>query len=233
MEDMERYGDYNEIDESPSKKPNIVLIILKALTALCCIAVVGILGFRMILFNSYPESMEKLYFNDTLTEYYNETEGNIGATTQSLRAKYDDPERARFFCDNLIIIKGIDQLQISVRYNAANVVDIAEELGIEALDDMDPGIFSFRLRDNNCKVYGEVSAAVFESNMMYRYQKLVIDGVELDDEAGDGVYPEWIRLEIFVRGMESDEPYAMIAIYENNAEFSDFTEYKLSSDERP
>ncbi|MBO7303167.1 MAG: hypothetical protein J6U68_03165, partial [Clostridia bacterium] len=65
-----------------------------------------------------------------------------------------------------------------------------------------------------------------------RYQKLVIDGVELSDD-GSGIYPEWIRLEIFVKGQESAEPYAMVAIYENNSEYSNFTDYELSESEKP
>ena len=233
MEDMERYGDYNEIDESPAKRGNIILIILKVITAVCCLGVVGILAFRMILFNNYPASMKTLYFNDTLTEYYNSVDGDINAKTQTLRAKYDDPDKGQFFCDNLIVIEGADQLQISVRYNASNLEDIAEELKLtEPLDSLDADIFSFRLCDNYGRLYTDVTKAVFESQVMYRYQKLVIDGVELS--AGeDGTFPEWIRLEIFVKGQTSDEPYACVAIYENNSEFSDFSDYELSPSEKP
>ena len=232
MEDMERYGDYNEIDESPKKEVNVVLLVLKILTGLICLSVVGVIGFRMILFNNYPDSMKNIYFNDTLTEYYNLTDGNIGAKTQNLRAKYDDPDKANFFCDNLIVIEGADQLQISVRYNASNVADIAAAVKLESLDDMDPDIFEFRLYDNNGKIYENVTKAAFESQLMYRYQKLVIDGVELSDN-GSGIYPEWIRLEIFVKGQASTEPFAMVAIYENNSAYSNFTEYELSDAEKP
>ncbi len=233
MEDFERYGDYNEIDESPVKKKNVVLIILKLVTALCCLGVVGILGFRMILFNNYPDSIKNIYFNETLTEYYEKTDGDIGAKTQKLRAKYDDPDKGQFFCDNLIVIEGADQIQISVRYNASNLEDIQRELKLEdALDGMDPEIFSFRLCDNYGTVYGELTQAAFESRLMYRYQKLVFDGVELGENE-KGEYPEWIRLEIFVKGQSSEKPYAMVAIYENNEEFNIFTDYELSENEKP
>lgn len=233
MEDFERYGDYNEIDESPVKKKNVVLIILKLVTALCCLGVVGILGFRMILFNNYPDSIKNIYFNETLTEYYEKTDGDIGAKTQKLRAKYDDPDKGQFFCDNLIVIEGADQIQISVRYNASNLEDIQRELKLEdALDGMDPEIFSFRLCDNYGTVYDELTQAAFESRLMYRYQKLVFDGVELGENE-KGEYPEWIRLEIFVKGQSSEKPYAMVAIYENNEEFNIFTDYELSENEKP
>ena len=62
MEDMERYGDYNDIEYDSPKNKGAVLTVLKILTALICISVIGILAFRMILFNSYPESVSKIYF---------------------------------------------------------------------------------------------------------------------------------------------------------------------------
>ena len=232
MEDMERYGDYNEIDEPPVKSKNIFLIVLKVLTALCCLGVVGILGFRMILFNNYPATIENIYFNDNLTEYYNATAGDIGAKTQNLRAKYDDPDKGRFFCDNLIVIAGAEQLQISLRYNASNLSDIREELKLaEPLDDANPDILSFRLVDNNGQIYNEVSVVAFKSKMMYRYYKIVADGIDFD---GNGeTYPEWIRLEIFVEGQTSEEPFAMVAIYENHEDYNEFTDYIIKDSDKP
>ena len=246
MEDLERYGDYNDIDDDAPRKPSIALIAIKAITAIVILSVVGILAFRMILFNSYPKSVSNIYFNDTLTAYYNETDGNIGAKTQKLRAPYDDENVANFICDKLIVIEGAEQLQITVRYNSANVVDMAEKLGLtEGLDDMDPSIFSFRLAVN----YGDtvavdgkeqllleycdsVSCVAFEKQIMYRYQKLVFDGVKLAPDE-NGRKPEWIRLEVFVRGQSSAEPFAMVAIYEDHEDFNTFSEYKLSEEEMP
>ena len=72
--DMERYGDYNDIDEP--KKKSAVGLIIKIIAAVLCITVVGTLAFRIITFNYYPESMKRLYFDDTLTDYYRDTDGN-------------------------------------------------------------------------------------------------------------------------------------------------------------
>ena len=63
---------------------------------------------------------------------------------------------------------------------------------------------------------------------MYRYFKLVFDEVDLDREGANEV--KWLSLEIYVDGI--DEPFR-IAIYENNSEHSEFSEYKLSSEEKP
>ena len=51
------------------------------------------------------------------------------------------------------------------------------------------------------------------------------------DEGEDTV--NWIRLEIFLKASDSEEPIAMIPIYENNEDYSSFSEYKLSSKEKP
>ena len=41
--------------------------------------------------------MKKIYFNNTLTSFYNERGGEIGALTQGLRAPYDDEKKGNFF----------------------------------------------------------------------------------------------------------------------------------------
>jgi len=230
MSDYERYGDYDDIDEEEPRSKNPVMIMLRIMTAVICISVVGMIAFRLFTFNSYPSAMKEIYFNDKLTEYYNATNGDIGAKTQSLRAPYDHPDLGRFFCDHLVVIEGIDQLQITVRYNVATVAALADELGITAERD-DPEVFSYRLVDNYGRVYDEIGGSLFDSRAMYRYVRLVFDGVELDPEGGNA--PEWIRLEIFVGQDMSGEPYSMVPVYENNADYSAFSDYKLSGKEKP
>ena len=232
MEDMERYGDYNDVEYDSPKKSGAVLTVLKIITAVVCISVIGILAFRMTLFNTYPERVKNIYFNDTLTEYYEACGGAIAAETQVLRASYDDPDLGNFFCDNLIVIKGVDQLQVSLKYNVSTIERISAELYEGApLDDMSTDIFTFRLVDNYGAVYSEVEMPVFEARVMYRYAKLVFDGVDFDGSA-TGHAPEWIRLEIFT-DKSASEPYAMICVYENNEAYNVFTTYELSKDEVP
>lgn len=230
MDDLERYGDYNEIDDAPRSK-NPIAIIIKILVVTIIVTVVGVLGFRIALFNYYPEEMKTIYFNDTLSEYYNSVDGNIGAKTQSLRAPYDDEEEGNFFCDNLIVIEGADQLQLSLRYNVSVAENIMSTYGIESFD-VESDFLTLRLVDNYGRVYSDLSYMGSDSLMMYRYKKLVFDGVELSD-TGDGKYPEWIRLEIFINGQSQDKPFAMVPVYENNEVYNIFEDYELSSKEVP
>lgn len=231
MSDYERYGDYNDIEQDCPRSKSPVLLILKIITALVCLSVVGVLAFRMILFSSYPESVRNIYFNEALTAYYESTDGNIGAKTQNLRFPYDDEDLGNFFADHLIVIEGIDQLQITVRYNTGSLPRIAEENGVGELDADDASIFSYRLCDNYGKIYSTDGVAVFDKQVMYRYGKLVFDGVSLSaDESG--CFPEWIRLEITVTN-DADSKVYMIPIYENNETYDDFSDYTLSSKEKP
>ncbi len=233
MSDYERYGDYNDVEEdySRTKTRNPVIIILKTLIALICISVIGVLAFRMIIFNSYPSGAKTLVFNDTLTAYYEENGGDIKAKTQSLRFPYDDEDLGNFFCDYLVVIEEIDQIQITARYNTASLTRLAEENGLDSIDPDDEGAFCYRLVDNNGKVYDSVTLGRFESRVMYRYARLVFDGVKTTPDEG-GTYPKWIRLEITVAGGSPDKVY-MVPIYENNEDYDAFEEYKLSGEERP
>ena len=234
MEDIERYSDYTEYeDDIPKGKKSPVMLILKILLAAVTIAIIGIFAFRMIVYNYYPDTMKNILFTDSLTAYYNETDGNIGAKTQELRAPYDDPRAGNFFADNLIIIEGIDEIQVSVRFNNALIDTLNKKHGTSLTVD-DLSAFSFKLtrnhesQDNVFVPIGTLVATKTESKYMYRYFKLVFDEVDLDREGTNEV--KWLALEIYVEGI--DEPFR-IAIYENNSEHSEFSEYKLSSEEKP
>jgi hypothetical protein len=233
MEDIERYGDYNEVDEAPGGNRNPVLTLLKWLIVGLCLLVVGVLAFRLILFNYYPRVIKDIYFNDELTELYRATDGNIGAETQSLRAPYDDPDFASFFADNLIIVRSAGQLQLSVRYNSSVFDSIEQKYGVR-LDESAPDLFTFRLErvpfgdSETAYPIGELDYSTTDSLMMYTYYKLAFDGVEFlsDDQ------PDWIRLKITVSGIPEAEPY-YILVYENTEQYSVFGEYELSGREKP
>lgn len=237
MEDIERYGDYNEIDEPPSGKRNILFTAIKIMVAIAIVAVVGVLGFRIYFFNYYPDSMKNIYFTEGITEYYNENGGEINALTQNLRAPYDDADKGNFFCDNLIVIKDIGELQVSLRYNVSLIANIEKTLGLSGISADDPELLSFRLymsgesENEEDHIIGTLAAEpITDAKLMYRYYKLAFTDIDFG-EGEDKI--EWIRLEVFVKGQQSAEPFAKIAIYEDNENYSSFTEYKLSSEERP
>ena len=234
MEDIERYSDYNEYeDDIPKGKKTPVMLILKILLALVAVAVIGLFAFRMIVYNYYPDTIKNILFTDKLTAYYNEQGGDINAQTQNLRSPYDDNRKGNFFADNLIIIEGIDELQVSVRFNKALIDTLNSEHKLSlTLDDL--SAFSFSLarnhesEDNVFVPIGTLVATETDNKLMYQYFKLVFDEVELDRGGENEV--KWIALEIRVEGI--DEPFR-IAIYENNSEYSELSEYQLSSKEKP
>lgn len=229
MSDYELYGDYNEVDEPPKKSGMGLIVKITALVA--CFAVVGFIAFRLIAFNHYPSSIKNIYYTDNLTAYYNETGGQIGALTQELRAPYDDEKLGNFFASNLIIIKEIGEIQISVRYNTA----LYNKLGLEfSFDDM---TFSLQRSGGDENATGalagipldaKISVCATDKYLMYRYAKIVIEGVDFG-EGEDAV--EWLRLDMRINGLDSDEPF-MLCIYENNEAYSSFSEYELSGKEK-
>ncbi len=237
MDDLERYSDYNEYEDDRPRGKSKVGLILKLTIAAVCLSVVGVLIFRVVLFNTYPKSMKNIYFNDTLTAYYNATEGNIGAITQGLRAEYDDPDEGNFFCDNLIVIPGANQVQISVRYNTSLMAAIEEKYKV-SLDPDSTDNFTFSLsalpmskNDGTAFATGTLSVMEFDERLMYRYYKLVFDGVDSEYlNISDNEY-YWIRLEIRIKGVEMKSPY-MVLIYED-VEGAKFSDYTLSSKEKP
>ena len=70
MEDIERYGDYDELDDEPSGEKNRIASLLKGLIIAICFLVVGLMLFRVALFNYYPREIKEIYFDDELTELY-------------------------------------------------------------------------------------------------------------------------------------------------------------------
>ena len=234
MEDMERYGDYNEVDESPSKNP--VSIFLKAVLVTVSFTVIGFLLFRIFIFNYYPASMKNLYFNDHLTEYYESVGGDMAVLTQKLRFPYDDPDNGNFFCDNLFVITGADQLQISLRYNDAIAETFLAEYGVD-IAERGLDAFTFTLvrnpltDDGQPVLLAEDPEIVEDSLMMYRYAKLVFDGVEFGLDEGENK-ANWIRLEIELNGAKEKTVFAVL-IYENHEKFAQFSDYKISAKERP
>ena len=233
MEDMERYGDYNEVDEAPGGNKNPVIKLLKLLVLSVCALVVGVLAFRVIMFNYYPKSVKDIYFTDKLAAYYDAVGDEFYPETQSLRAPYDDPDVASFMCDNLIVIKDAGNLQISVRYNSSLFDTIEKKYGVELDPDSD-NLFSFTLEqvpggeEGNPYEIGTLAYSHSEDKLMYTYYKLVFEDIATE-EFGDGA---WIRLKITLNGVEKANPY-YILIYENSDDYNAFKEYKIKGREKP
>ena len=240
MEDMERYGDYNETDEEPGRK-SPVGIIIKILIAVVCLAVIGVVGFRIFMFNTYPEEVSGLIYTDSLREHYEKTSGNIGALTQDLGIKYDDPKEGNFFFDKVIVVPAADHIQLTVRYNTALYETIKTKYGVVIPEDADSAeIFEFRIARTKSgyiptgdderfpiEYVGTLGATATASSAMYRYVRVAFDGVDFGLDEGETAVG-WYRLEIKLRGVDMD-PYTL-AVYQYGEETK---EYKLGKGEVP
>ena len=244
MEDMERYGDYNEIDEAPGKKSNPVVTVLKALCIAVCVLVIGVIAFRIVLFNTYPAEMKSLYFTPALEKYYESVGEDMQVATQTTEVKYDDPKEGNFFFDYLIVVPEADHLQVSIRYNTSLMDSIKEKYGVTVDPNADPAeIFEFKLvrsvagyvapeggKPTTVPVEsaGVLVDTVSADSLMYRYCKVAFDGVDFGLDEGEEP-ASWFRLDITIKGVEMKEPYTL-PVYDQNLEL----EYRdLASGERP
>ena len=245
MEDMERYGDYNEVDDEPAEgKARIFGIVIKVLIAVVCAAVIGVVAFRITLFNTYPAEVSRLVYSDALADYYRECGGDMKAYTQDPgNLRYDDPAEGNFFFDKLVIVPDAGHLQVTVRYNTSLMDSIKQKYGVELDPDADPAdIFEFKLiktaegyvssgdEDESVplEVAGTESVYVSASTLMYRYARVGFDGVEFG--FGDGEEQVgWIRLDVYIKGVEMASPYSL-PVYLNTL---DLIEYNLSGEEVP
>ena len=245
MDDMERYGDYNEIDTPPSRGRG--LLFLSILAGLVCFSVALLLIIRIIMANHYPDFASTVLFDDVLCAHYNEKDGNISVLTQNIRTEYSDAEEGNIFCDKLFVIKEAGQLQVSLKYNRSIEETLKKKFGV-SVDTSKEGVFMFRLvRDNpdsanaddfdqRC-VLGTLSVQKFDTGAQYGYYKLVFNGVDFDGvDFGDNT-PSWIRLETFLNTADGqfhgDKVFAYNLIYEDNEIYSAFDAYTLSEEEKP
>lgn len=247
MDDFERYGDYNEVDESPKKSP--VLRAIKIIVLVLIFSIIGFIGFRLFTVNYYPDSMESLYYSEDLAAHYKEKGGNIKVLTQKLYAPYDDEKEGNFFCDYLRVCREAGTLQVTLRYNTSIGEEFEKSYGSK-VDIEDKEIFDFTLWCHD-KATGEWTTAgtlVYEewdSFLMYRYVKLVFEDVDFDklhekDESGNGI-SRWLFLDVHVDGVkyrdsktkEWKDKEFKILVYENLEQYTRFKDYELSDDEVP
>lgn len=234
MSDFERYGDYNEYEDGKSGKRGPVGIIITLLIGAACLFVVGILGFRIILFNYYPKEMKRLHYTDALTEYYNATGGELVALSQSYPYMYDDAEEGNFFADNVIVVRGAGELQLSVRYNVAVLDKFAEKYGAELNRDSTKLRFTLernpRSEGASPEVIGTLTYNSIDEAVMYRYHKLAFSDIDFGE--GDERI-KWIRLRITLEGVDTGKDEYLIPIYHDHTEYNKFDAYIPKKDEVP
>ncbi len=241
MEDLERYGDYNETEYDMPRGKSPVMLILKILIFGICFGVIGILAFRLVVFNHYPDSVKELYFDSVLTEHYGVVGDDIYVKTQEIKYPYDDPDYGNFFCEYLYVTDAAGQLQITVRFNEALSKALKNNYGTD-IDIENADNFSFRLvkvpleEDSEPVEIGTLTEVKTDSYMMYRYFKLVFNDIDFEAE-NESEIKSWIRLEITVEGardivdgVDKGEKVFMVLIYDGSSRFS---EYDIPKKELP
>ena len=236
MDDMERYGDYNEVDESPKGSP--AFTVLKILVSAICLLVAGVIAFRIVLFNYYPSKMKSLYVDDRLTAAY--AAGTVTVKTQELRYGYDDPDLGNFFADYLYVIDELGRVQITLRCNDSVRDRLNTKYGADTAPDGSELPFTFALYRNNLtgtesgdeyvfyerdKV-GELVSVEKTTVLMYTYYRLVFDNVDFDGEE-DNDPVKWLS----VAALVGNDAFTRILIYENNETYATFEDYRITEGE--
>lgn len=219
--------------ERTDKILRIIKITIKALIYTLVFAFIGALFFRIWANDYYPKSMKKLYFTESLIEYYEENKEDFVAYKQDVRIKYDSKEEGNFFASNAIVVPDANALQIALRANDSTFEKFADEYSIENLPDNKKEAFTYSAFA--CTGNGEdgeyagreyvPTEIVFDEFWMYTYSKLCFDDVDLE-----GVY--WIRLDIMLNNEEKTK-LGSIVIYEKNEGYDKFKKMKFSKSELP
>ena len=256
MDDFERYGDYNEVDVAPKKRP--VLKAIKYIAIFLIFAIIGFLVFRIFTINYYPDTMESFHFTDALKSHYAEKGGNIKVESVKLRAPYDDEKEGNFFADYVLICREAGTLQVTLRYNVSIADEFESSYGCK-VDVENRDIFTFSLmthvNGSSDKEFSSIGRLVYkdwDSFLMYRYVKLVFEDVDfaaldaLDDKGteeteDDEAISRWLALDIHVDGVQYKDSKTKemvdkefkILVYDNLGEQTKLSEYELSSEEVP
>ncbi len=234
MEDMERYGDYDEEESADLPQKNAALSCIKILLLVVIVAVIALLGYRLFLFEYYPADAKRPVMTDSLRDYCQSAGDEADIKTQDIRFPYDDidldtrnsNDLGTFFFDYLYVTEAIGQLQITARVNTAGLETIARTYGAEEDADAVAERISFRLTDNYGRIYDACIYCEITPFAMYRYYTIVFDGIAFASPTDGLGAPEWIRAEVIFDGEET--PYSYALIYENNVDYNTFKPYRLS-----
>ncbi len=216
MSDLERYSDYNDIEEDRDggdRRHFILGKLIKLFVCLFLFSICGLIVVRMLLSGYYPREMKRFYLTDELRAYA-ETAA-LDPEKVSIGVPYDDNKDASFVAANLFIEKNAGAVQLSVRMTSRTFEILAERLGKSekiSYNGVSSSLFAFSLVDN----YGNRYAPSYtddDSYLWYHATKLCFDGVDLSDELDLA----WIRLEVYYVGdgepSSGAEPYALIPVY--------------------
>ena len=233
MEENESY----EIPESRVWK--IIKKTLSATIIAFIFFVMAVLILRVIYADHYPKDMERLYFTDELTAYYNENPDTFAAYSLTMDYKYvpesnsEGKNIGNFFGAGVIIVPDNNSVQLFVRYNRASNDRLNEEYKLDLSDDDMSEAFSYTLfashgaGEDGKTIQGVAYEPICEfgiSKWLYNYKKLCFEGVDLESAY-------WLRLEI--RTVDGDVLVGTIPLYSVSSDERNLNEMKFKNSELP
>jgi len=181
---------------------------------------IGLVFFRIWLSDYYPAKARYLVPNERLGSVYNEKGGDLYAFAQKGLTPYDGSMKGNFFFAYFVRIPEAEQVQVTVRYNLNTLDNIKKDFTLDTLPSEYDERFTFVLRDSDGGVHYP-SKSVKSALTVYRYQRLVYDGVP------DAPV---LYLDVYFgpADIENDKPYGSMMIYNNLAPVK---EYKIKTRE--
>ena len=204
MEDYERYGDYNNVDDDGKygrRRP--ILRLLKILVTVTLFLFSGFLVFRLIVAEYYPRELRGLRMTEPLSAYAESND--LSPEKLKINVPYDNNVRANFIADNLVIERETGAVQFTLRLSRDTMARLSETVGEDVGKQPDESYFIVTLCDDLGNRY-EKTDQIGRSYLWYRAVKYCFDGVRFD---GVG----WIRADVYLSSApDAAEPYASIPV---------------------
>ena len=204
MEDYERYGDYNNVDDDGKYgRHRPILRLLKILVTVTLFLFSGFLVFRLIVAEYYPRELRGLRMTEPLSAYAESND--LSPEKLKIDVPYDNNVRANFIADNLVIERGEGAVQFTLRLSRDTMARLSETVGEDVGKKPDESYFIVTLCDDLGNRY-EKTDQIGRSYLWYRAVKYCFDGVRFD---GVG----WIRADVYLSSApDAAEPYASIPV---------------------
>ncbi len=225
---------YNDKSENQREDKNVKMFrrVMVICLALCLAFFCGALLVRILLQEYYPKDTTRIVFTEELTDYYFEHQDTFGAKTQKIRFPYDDAKatsneldakrerekgKGNFFAKNLIVVPEAGNLQVTLRHNKSALAKVAAYYDLTETPAVADGLFRYKLYASYLdRETGETYTKEYDSSylaessfLMYRYGKLVFDGVDFENAV-------WMRVDIYYG--DETETFGEICVYESRTD---------------